>query len=328
VKYRVESEDNRWDWRRLADEILRHPQALCVLNLRRQAFAAWEAVRQRLAEKPPFQEWQEAVFHLSSAMCPAHRLDLLGLSRISPPNNITARLKSGKPCWVLSTQLIEAGVDVDFPIVFRAMGPLDSIVQSGGRCNREGLLADAMGGSLLGEVVVFHPEEGGIPPGIYEKATAITPPYLIDPERLAIDPHVFTSYFTELYQITPTDHARKGQNTIQEDRAEFNFQTVAKNARVIQQDTISVIVPYGRAKNVVAKIRKTRRFDRKTLRRLQRYMVSLRRGPGSDFEKLTGLGALEPLLSGSLDIPVLDGRCYDPQRGIVIRDRSPEDFVV
>jgi len=328
VRYRVEPEDNRWDWRRLADEILCHRQALCVLNLRRQAFAAWEAVRQRLAEKPPFQEWQKAVFHLSSAMCPAHRLDLLGLSRISPPNNITARLRSGKPCWVLSTQLIEAGVDVDFPIVFRAMGPLDSIVQSGGRCNREGLLTDDSGHPVLGEVVVFYPEEGGIPPGIYEKATAITPPHLIDPERLAIDPHVFASYFTELYQLAPTDHSRRGEHTIQEDRAEFNFRTVAERARVIKDDTISVIVPYRRAEKVVAKIRKTRRFDRKTLRRLQRYMVSLRRGPGSDFEKLTGLGALEPLLPGSLDIPVLAEWCYDPQRGIVIRDRSPEDFVV
>ncbi len=208
------------------------------------------------------------------------------------------------------------------------MGPLDSIVQSGGRCNREGLLTDDSGHSVLGEVVVFHAEDGGLPRGIYEMATNITPTYLVDTEKLATDAVVFAAYFTELYQLTPTDHARRGEHTIQADRADFNFQTVAKKARVIQQDTISVIVPYGRARKLVAKIRKTRRFDRATLRRLQRYMVNLRQGPNSDLEQLTNLGAIEPLLAGSLEIPVLADRCYDPQRGVVIKDLSPEELIV
>lgn len=328
VRYRVEPVSVKWSWERVADEMLANTQALCVLNLRRQAFAGWEAVRKRLAEEPRSEDWQDAVFHLSSAMCPAHRLDVLGLSRTSPPNNITMRLRTKQPCWVVSTQLIEAGVDIDFPVVFRAMGPLDSIVQSGGRCNREGQLTDGQGCRTPGNVIVFHPEDGGLPRGIYEKATSITPAYTVDVERLATDPDLFASYFSELYQLTPTDHARKGEHSIQEDRAAFNFRTVSERARVIKEDTVSVIVPYRRAKKLVAQVRRMHRCDARDLRRFQRYMVSLRRGHASDLEQLAGMGALEPLLPGALEIPVLADWCYDAQRGVVAKDRSPEDFII
>ena len=219
-------------------------------------------------------------------MCPAHRLDVLGLSVSPPANTVKSRLKAGKPCWVVSTQLIEAGVDIDFPIVYRATGPLDAIVQSGGRCNREGLLKDGSGRFICGKVVVFHPAEGGLPQGLYQKATGITAPYLADPERLATNPDIFADYFTELYQLVPTDYAKKGQHTIQEDREAFNFRKVAEKARVIDQPTVSIVVPYGVAKKVIAGIRKTGRYDRATLRRLQRFMVNVRYGSGRDYERL------------------------------------------
>jgi CRISPR-associated endonuclease/helicase Cas3 len=224
--------------------------------------------------------------------------------------------------------LIEAGVDIDFPVVFRAMGPLDSIVQSAGRCNREGLLRDEAGRPVLGRVVVFHPEDGGLPQGLYAQAASISPMYLNDVEKLATDPHIFSEYFTELYHLAPTDHSKKGEHTIQENRAKLNFRTVAQDARVIKQDTVSVIVPYRQARKLVENIRKTRRFDRQTLRRLQRYMVNLQRGLGSDLEQLTRLGAIEPLLPDVLEIPVLAEHCYDVQRGVVIKEHSPEDLII
>ncbi len=159
VDYRVEPKENPVDWRTLAERMTAHPQALSVLNVRRQAFGLWEALHARLRERVYGEEVREALFHLSSAMCPAHRLDLLGLSKNPPCNNIKTRLKSGKPCWVASTQLVEAGVDIDFPIVFRAMGPLDSLVQAAGRCNREGLLRDKQGNFCRGQVVIFYPSD-------------------------------------------------------------------------------------------------------------------------------------------------------------------------
>jgi CRISPR-associated endonuclease/helicase Cas3 len=333
VDYVLEPPGNAWNWNQLADRLVRRPhefcgreQALCVLNLRRQAFDAWQAIQRRLTESGRNADARDAVFHLSSAMCPAHRLDVLGLSKPPQPNNIKARLESGKPCWVISTQLIEAGVDIDFPIVFRAMGPLDSIVQCAGRCNREGRLTDAAGRPMRGEVVVFHPEDGGLPRGIYERATSITPAHL-DPEHVATDHTLFAAYFTELYQLSPMDHSRKGEHTIQEDRAEFNFRRVADRARVIKDDTIAVIVPYGRARTLIRRIRKTGHCDRNTLRRLQRFTVNLRRGPGADYQKLSNLGALQPLLDGRLEIPVLSSWCYDTRFGVIIQQQPPEDFV-
>jgi len=324
VDYVVEPLTSRWTWNQLAHRLVHRPQefcgqdqALCVLNLRRHAFDAWQALRRELEAAGRMTEAREGVFHLSSAMCPAHRLDILGLSKPPAPNSIKARLQSGKPCWVISTQLIEAGVDIDFPVVFRAMGPLDSIVQSAGRCNREGQLKDTAGRPMRGEVVVFHPEDDGLPPGIYSRATSITAAHL-DPERLATDPTLFGAYFTELYQLAPTDHSRRGEQTIQEDRANFNFSRVAQRARVIKDDTIAVIVPYARAQALIKRIRKTGHFDRNTLRRLQRFMVNLRRGPQSDHQKLVDMGALEPLLAQRLPIPVLASWCYDPQLGVSI----------
>lgn len=165
-------------------------------------------------------------------------------------------------------------------------------------------------------------------PGIYSSGTSITPAYL-EPEKLAEDPAIFAQYFHELYQITPTDFTRIGQHTIQEDRAEFRFRRVAEHAKVIKDATISVIVPYGKSADMINEIRGTKDFDFKTLRLLQRYMVSIRnQGPYSDFAKLKAIGAITPLLPDRLEIPVLADWCYktDPPLGVVIENRPMEDF--
>ena len=327
VKYRVVPSEDRWDWDRLAHEMLRQPQALAVVNLRQHALDAWAALRKQLAKERSEDEARRTVFHLSSAMCPAHRLDVLGLSRSPRKNNIRRRLLERQPCWVISTQLIEAGVDIDFPAVFRAMGPLDSIVQAAGRCNREGLLRDESGRTILGEVVVFHPQDDGLPQGIYRQATSITPAYLNDAQRLAADPTIFADYFAELHGIASTDRVRAGEKTIQQSRAACNFRKVAERAKVIADDTTAIIVPYRGAVRLIDRIRRARRIDFRLLRRLQRYTVNLRHHPNSLFEQLQQEGRLEPLLP-DVEILVLDAQCYDRHRGVVFRGRSPEDLIV
>lgn len=319
VKYTIERSDLPWTWQDLAQKMIKHDQVLCILNLRRQAYELLVAIRKNLEERYSFSDLDESVFHLSSAMCPAHRLDRI--------NIIKDRLKTGKPCWVISTQLIEAGVDIDFPVVFRAMGPLDSIVQSAGRCNREGLLVDEKGKLRLGEVVVFNPQDGGLPPGIYSTATNITVAHL-DITRLTTDPKLFNEYFTELYQVTPTDYQRRGSHTIQHERVEFNFRKVDAMARVIKDDTIAVIVPYGKATDITARIRKGQSFDREDIRSLQRYMVNLRKGFHSDYEKLKS--ALAPLIPERLEIPVLNKLFYDikTHRGVVVENLPPEELMI
>lgn len=318
VKYTDERFGSPWAWQDLAQRMIKHNQVLCILNLRRQAYELLVAIRRNLEERN-ISDLDESVFHLSSAMCPAHRLDRIKI--------IEKRLKDGKPCWVISTQLIEAGVDIDFPVVFRAMGPLDSIVQSAGRCNREGLLVDENGKPRLGEVVVFSPQDGGLPQGIYSTATNITATHL-DITRLATDPELFKEYFTELYQITPTDYQRRGRHTIQQERAEFNFRKVDTMAKVIRDDSIAVVIPYGKAIDIIARITKQQSFDREDIRALQRYMVNLRKGFHSDYEKLKS--ALTPLIPERLEIPVLNKLFYDikTHRGVVFENLPPEELMI
>jgi len=133
VKFKLPANGETTDWRALAEAIAPRPQALCVVNVRRHAFELWEELRNILAS-----DERDTVFHLSSAMCAQHRFDLLGDDKDPAAATIRYRLRTGQPCRVISTQLIEAGVDVDFPVVWRALGPLDAIVQAAGRCNREG----------------------------------------------------------------------------------------------------------------------------------------------------------------------------------------------
>jgi CRISPR-associated endonuclease/helicase Cas3 len=111
-------------WSQLAEAMALHQQTLAVVHKRDDAR---NLARELQAVAP-----DETVWHLSALMCAAHRSQVLA--------QIKERLRQGMPCRVVSTQLVEAGVDVDFPLVYRALGGLDSIVQAAGRCNREGQL--------------------------------------------------------------------------------------------------------------------------------------------------------------------------------------------
>ncbi|GAA4447935.1 hypothetical protein GCM10023156_10430 [Novipirellula rosea] len=222
---------------------------------------------------------------------------------------------------MISTQLIEAGVDIDFPRVFRAMGPLDSIVQAAGRCNREGKLTDATGKSMLGEVVVFRPADAGLPMGIYADATSLTEAYISDPDMLGLDPELFERYFSELYQYAETDRG------IQQLRQDFAFRSVARDAKVISDDTVSVVVPYRRSIKAIARIRKSEWLDYKKLRKLQRYMVNMRYGQGTMFQQLVAEGRIQPILPEA-NIFVLDDHCYDIQRGVVFQGLTPEELIL
>ena len=310
-------------WDVLSEKISQRDQGLCIVNIRRHAFELWEKLRRAVPQNE-----REAVFHLSSAMCAEHRLDMLGTDRDPKPDTIRYRLRHNQPCRLVSTQLIEAGVDVDFPIVWRAMGPLDSIVQAAGRCNRENRLRDASGSPMLGEVIVFRPEDNVLPPGVYRTATDITASLLAHDktDALATDHKLFERYFDQLYQLVPTDK----KISIQGERAKLHFRKVAELARVIENDTQPVIVPYGRGNNIIeeiharAVVKGQPRFGRDDLRKLQRFMVNLHQ---RDFQRLLMLKAITPLLP-NLEIHVLAEGWYHPDLGIVIEQRPLEDFLV
>jgi CRISPR-associated endonuclease/helicase Cas3 len=317
VNYHLPCADETLDWDALADRLAAEQQVLCVVNLTRHARDLWENMDRKITDK------NAKPIHLSSAMCPAHRLAVI--------RHIRRCLKAGLPCRVISTQLIEAGVDVDFPVVWRAMGPLDSLTQVAGRCNREGKLKDKNGEWRRGEVHIFTPSDNKLPPGIYTTATGqanITLHGLGDQaaEELATNSKIFATYFSLLFQLVDTDHTKKGENTIQEDRQRFRFRDVAEKAVVIKDSGTPVIIPIGYARHFIAELRSRKplpnqpRFTRADLRRLQRYMVNVRQ---NDYNFFQTHGQLEPLLA-NLEIFVLNRAQYNRHFGIIkLADAPP-----
>lgn len=204
------------DLAEIADDLL-HPeqsQTLVVLNTRRASLALLEALRIRKAE---------GLYHLSTLLCGVHRKRVLDV--------VKERLSAGLPVRLVSTQVVEAGVDLDFPVVYRAMGPLDRIIQAAGRCNREGRR------ETLGRVVVFDYPENKTPPQAYRVGTDDTRILLgrVSIERLH-DPQLCSEYFQALYRDVDLDKRR-----IQEVRRERDYPETAARYRLIE-DTMSVVV--------------------------------------------------------------------------------------
>jgi len=324
VKYQFPRARETLDWPTLANELASSPQVLCVVNLTRHAKELWEELGSTLRDRFGYELEDETPIHLSSAMCPEHRLSLI--------KKIKAALASGHSCRVISTQLIEAGVDVDFPEVWRALGPLDSIVQVAGRCNREGRLE-------FGTVHVFQPADHKLPQGVYRSASdqaALSIAGMGDEaaERLATSADIFPAYFQALYQVVNTDHSKPGESTIQEDRSYLRYRDVARKGVVIEDSGTPVIVEGDSHGNiwagaVIEELRNREvaagqpRFTRDDLRNLQRFMVNVRR---HKFDLLKARGLIRPLLP-NLELYVLDVSCYHPNLGLILDNTQPDDFI-
>lgn len=164
VTYQWPGEDERVSWEELANDVLRPdaPQALIVLNTRQAA----RDLHRTLLEKRGGDS--NGLFHLSTWMMPSHRLVVLHevKRRLDRENQKTGRER----CILVSTQCIEAGVDVDFPTVWRAFGPYDAIVQAAGRCNRNGLIRNREEAIVR----IFNPGDGSPPKGLYRTAISQT----------------------------------------------------------------------------------------------------------------------------------------------------------
>ncbi len=241
--------DETWSWAETAQEIRRHERVMAVVNTKKDAAQLWGELN------------NSNVWHLSSSMCPAHRKTVL--------EAIRHQLDDRGTCRLVSTQVVEAGVDLDFDRVYRAVGPLDRIVQAGGRCNREGRIS-------IGEVIIFRPEEGGMPPGVYRSATAKTAQFLADKQLNLNDPNTFHNYFEKVYEDITFD-----RHDIQDKRRKLRFKTVAEEFKMIPDDTVTIIVKYPPDQEIierlVTRLRSGAGNPRILLRQLQPYMVNVRR---------------------------------------------------
>jgi CRISPR-associated endonuclease/helicase Cas3 len=301
VTYELPCRTETWPWDRVADEMRRAPQALCVVNSRSDAMTLLDAI-----DDPD-------ALHLSTLLCGAHRLAVL--------DRVRRRLAAGEPCRLVSTQVVEAGVDLDFDLVLRAIGPLDRIVQAAGRCNREGRRE-------RGRVVVFEPEHGHAPPGPYRSGSDIARNMLADLPEEAIDqPATFVDYYSRLYTAADTD-----RHEIQKARGRFDFPAVAMGFRIIPDDGVPVVVTLppgiaslapGRptAEQLIAKVAYTG-LSRSVMRQLQPHLVTVRRG---EYARLVAEGTITEIVPNALG--QWRGR-YDPVRGLNADRANPERLVV
>lgn len=208
-------------YRQIAEELISHRQGCVIVNLRAHA----EKLFHILEEIVPKAE-SEGIFYLTSDLCGAHRIKVL--------EEIKERLAEGKFCCLVASQCIEAGVDLDFPIIYRALAPLESIIQAAGRCNRNGDSAD-------GEVIVFLPaEERLYPPGAYYQRAALCVKTLASRHPIdCFDLKHIEEYYEILYSNGEGD--KEKMKKALEDR---DFQKVQEAYKLIESRGVQVIVSW------------------------------------------------------------------------------------
>ena len=274
VRYEFDHPDHPRSWEALAGELAGIGEVLCIVNTRRDCYDLFQALSAAIPEKE-----KGTVYHLSALQCGSHRMRLIGEIKDHLAQNREHRQKGEPivPIRVVSTQLIEAGVDIDFPVVYRACAGLDSVAQAAGRCNREGKLPRE------GVVRVFttaNPIWGGV----MRKGADTTAQMLknkpdIDPN----DPMLFLNFFRQFYNKLNTldkdqvvEQLTKDVNNSSGD-PEVPFRSVADQFQLIEDEAAyGVIVPYNdEARKLIKQLKFGIRRD--LMRSLQRYTVTLRK---------------------------------------------------
>lgn len=286
---------------RLDDEALTalfrtQSQALCIVNNRLHARAAYQAI----ADLP-------GAYHLSTLMCAKHRSEVL--------NKVREQLRLGLPCICVSTSLIEAGVDVDFPLVLRAQAGLDSIAQAAGRCNREGR-RDVQ----ESEVLIFIPEnEQWAPPPELTQFAQAAAEVLRSHSQDPLSPAAIEEYFGLLYwQKGSRELDAPGLlamlRTCRVDS--LPLETIATQFRMIDSVQMPVIVPWDeKARELLRSLDHVERCSG-IARALQPYVVQL---PRQAFEALEQAGAVAPVAPhkwGGQFVSLLNKDLYDKHFGL------------
>ena len=255
----------------LLAKLAEHPQMLVIVNNRRHARSLYDQAKNL-----------DGTFHLTTLMCAKHRSQKL--------DEIRGRLKNGEPCRVIATSLIEAGVDVDFPLVMRAEAGLDSVAQAAGRCNREGKRP-----SENSFVWIFAPEEQWkAPPELAAQAAVM---------RLTADSfsddllstQAVAAYFAELYQLKGSELDNKKILKMHNDTGQsldFPFQTIADKFRMIESHMQPLIIPFDvEAENLISSLHHADHIGG-LLRKLQPYTVQI---PEKALAALYKAGRIEPI---------------------------------
>jgi CRISPR-associated endonuclease/helicase Cas3 len=256
-------------WAAVAGEIARCPQVLVIVNTRKHAAELYSEVIR----------FVPGALHLSNNMCPLHKLVQI--------QEIHRRLNAQEPCLVIATQLVEAGVDIDFPVVWRAVGPLDSIAQAAGRCDRNGVITQRLG-QPGGRLIVFEPDRPTMPKGTYRQACDVTKAMAAAGKAHWEDPAMIQAYFDQLYQ-QPESLDPVG---VQQMRKNLQFQEIANGVQWIDETSTPILIPFN---DEATRLIDEFRFAGPSLerfRRAQLYCVNLQ---DSDFRRAKVLGSVYEL---------------------------------
>ena len=296
-------EEKEYTTKELAEKLAQHDSALCIINSRRDASQLYQAL---------LEEGKEAqdVIHLSRNMCSAHLKERIA--------EIRHRLKAGLPTIVISTQLIEAGVDIDLPIVYRAMSGLDSIVQAGGRCNREGKR------TAPGEVYVFTLSDGGKAFGAIAQGQNATR-FLLDNDkehtRSSMPLELIEAYYLRYYaSIESFDTKDIAESLYDEDEAKrwrFDFQQASEDFQLIDNVDRDLFVPYGKGKELIEGLQKHALYlNHRTMRELQQYHVAISKWRYEELEEARLLSEIVVDRETGKSILVLAPQGYDEALGV------------
>lgn len=318
--------DNSYSIEELVAELVDADSVLCVVSSRRATRVVFDTMVQQLGS-------DEGLYHLSALMVPEHRTQVL--------DSIRRRLDEGLPCRVVSTQLIEAGVDVDFPVVYREVAGTDSVLQAAGRCNREGKLAGP------GRVVVFDCAE-------FEKFRTKRANWLGKMRALGletlgwafdqeIEPYGEESvrhFFMRRHQTGSLDGTGEKPvyslitdskpQVVQEHvvYCHYPFETVAQRYRFFKEEDVSLFVPWGEGGEELLEMIERDEFDYQLFPRLQRYSVSVSRYM---FEAYERSGVIRHV--GRFPVPILETRdgfhaLYDDSRGLLAPGEEEMELLV
>ncbi len=260
------SYEENLSWEEIAKLVRKEKQALVMVNTRKAAKELYQILQDQN---------ENSTFHLSTGLCPEHRRSIL--------KNIKELLAKGEPCTLVATQVLEAGVDIDFPTVFRELAPLEAVIQAAGRCNREGKL-NTKDGAPGGKVRVFRSAKGKLPPDEWYRIgiSVVETVYLrsgLNPQP--DDPKLIEDYFKTLHSQGNLD-----KFSIKKMREKLNFKDVAEAFQLIKDaGNPIVIASWNGGKKIVKDLLKKAKSPSPSnaRRRLAAFQVNLRQWEISQF---------------------------------------------
>lgn len=250
-------------WQELGEKLREKPQVLCIVNSRKNANQIYQMME------------GEGKYHLSTLMYPEHRRKVL--------EKIRKKLADGEVCKVVSTSLVEAGVDVDFPAVFREEAGLDSILQAAGRCNREGKRP-----KTESVVTVFQSESRA--PQLFAIPIGATRSVLRRREDFGSEEAIH-EYFEELQDLKGEDAQDKKQIIKRMEKGDFPFKSIAEDFRLIENDVKTIFIPKEENQFLISRLRRGER-TKELFQKLGQYGVSVYK---QHYEALYQAGDIEIL---------------------------------